>query len=450
MDCLDSAADSAVTESVVAVVDSAWKCAVAGTSVMCMTARRLWCPAMCCDRKQEEECCQSSACVLLLPPPSLRLSASKAKPAKRPHRERTTIHRPLRSRRSAAAEPARATLEECPLAEDCSSLMQPAQVDACSSIAQPVPRDTSSNMQPTHVEAHPPCGNMFSLADGASCVTFTHSGRRVASGGCDGIINIWQSEKLQPERQLLGHESWILGVCSHPTNEDLLLSCSRDETVRLWDLSSGAQVSEVRPHGSRNTLAMGWSHSGESVLTGSTDSTLRVWDVHTWKQRIELTGHEGWVTKGAQFLDGDTSVISGSRDYSLRLWDVRSGKQSAAALQAHDWDITELTALGDTVLSVSRDGNLRQWDLRMLSSSINSLQTGVELYGVALCAKTSRVCAGGKGGVVFSWESSQLKHLIEHEGPTMNVTGLCASPVDSCIASVCEDGWLRTHETASK
>ena len=53
------------------------------------------------------------------------------------------------------------------------------------------------------------------------------------------------------------------------------------------------------------------------LVTGSRDDTVRVWDVRTGECRHTLKGHTSWVDCIA--FDG-TTIVSGSWDKTVRIW----------------------------------------------------------------------------------------------------------------------------------
>jgi WD40 repeat protein len=54
-----------------------------------------------------------------------------------------------------------------------------------------------------------------------------------------------------------------------------LVSCSKDKTIRFWDLATGATVKVLRGHSEyvRTLLLL----SDGRIVSGSDDSTMRVW-----------------------------------------------------------------------------------------------------------------------------------------------------------------------------
>jgi WD40 repeat protein len=69
-----------------------------------------------------------------------------------------------------------------------------------------------------------------------------------------------------------------------------------------------------------------FSPDGQRLVSGSADNTLRLWDASSGKPIGDpLQGHTNWVRTVAFSPDG-RRLVSGSADNTLRLWDAASGK----------------------------------------------------------------------------------------------------------------------------
>ncbi|CAG2253186.1 PLRG1 [Mytilus edulis] len=76
----------------------------------------------------------------------------------------------------------------------------------------------------------------------------------------------------------------------HPTI-DVLVTCGRDGTARVWDMRTKACIHTLTGH--NNTVADIRCQAAEpQVITGSHDSTIRLWDLAAGKSRVTLTNHK--------------------------------------------------------------------------------------------------------------------------------------------------------------
>jgi WD40 repeat protein len=66
-------------------------------------------------------------------------------------------------------------------------------------------------------------------------------------------------------------------------------------------------------------FSVAWSPDGTRIVSGSDDDTLRIWDASTGKSLRTLTGHGSAVGSVAWSPDG-RRIVSGSWDDTLRIW----------------------------------------------------------------------------------------------------------------------------------
>ena len=63
------------------------------------------------------------------------------------------------------------------------------------------------------------------------------------------------------------------------------------------------------------------------LASGSVDNTIKIWDIESGACQSTLAGHNAPVTQ-VEFIDADT-VVSSSHDGTTRAWDVATGTQKA-------------------------------------------------------------------------------------------------------------------------
>ena len=123
-------------------------------------------------------------------------------------------------------------------------------------------------------------------------------------------------------RTLTGHSDWVRAVSVTPDGTRAI-SASDDQTLKVWDLSTGEEVRTLTGH-SGGVTAVSVTPDGTRAISASDDQTLKVWDLSTGEEVRTLTGHSGGVTAVSVTPDG-TRAISASGDQTLRVWDLETG-----------------------------------------------------------------------------------------------------------------------------
>lgn len=147
-------------------------------------------------------------------------------------------------------------------------------------------------------------------------LTFSKSSEWLAAASNDNGIYLYNLRDPSKSTVLLGHESRAWGSCFSP-DERLLLTHSFDGTARLWEVSSGKQLSVLR-HGSWVPSAV-FSPDGSRIVTASADGVAKVWVTATGSEVCILRGHSQPVFD-ASFTPDGRDIVTVSNDKTLRVW----------------------------------------------------------------------------------------------------------------------------------
>ncbi len=106
-------------------------------------------------------------------------------------------------------------------------------------------------------------------------VAFLPDGKRLATGGTDHQIKVWDAATGKRLQTLSGHFGNVTCLQVLPGGERLV-SGSEDKTVRLWDLITGQEVMILGTHdGAIDDLAV--SADGTRIVSASDDGLVKTW-----------------------------------------------------------------------------------------------------------------------------------------------------------------------------
>lgn len=174
----------------------------------------------------------------------------------------------------------------------------------------------------------------------------------IVTGSTDGSIRVW-SKNGSCLCIMTGHEDEVDSLHIDAENR-LLLSGSRDHTVRLWLLSAGSCLCVFRGHtGSITALQF----LQDRIVSASCDRTLRIWNLETKECENVLSGHSLEVMA---VQVGSKHIVSGSSDTTIKIWDLVT-KQCLKTLRGHSSAVTCLQFDDDKLVSGSSDTTMHVW-----------------------------------------------------------------------------------------
>ncbi|KAL3535461.1 hypothetical protein ACH5RR_003922 [Cinchona calisaya] len=136
---------------------------------------------------------------------------------------------------------------------------------------------------------------------------FSHNGKYLASSSSDKSAIIWEVKggQISSKHRLNQHDSPVLRTSWSP-DDNQLLTCGMNETVRRWDVESG-QCLHVYQKPGIGMISCGWLPDGKYIVCGMTNGSICLWEVggaecQSWACK-ELTANVSeMVTIGDQFI----------------------------------------------------------------------------------------------------------------------------------------------------
>ena len=127
---------------------------------------------------------------------------------------------------------------------------------------------------------------------------------------------------------------WVNCVAFKPDNPNILVSGSDDETIIVWDITSGSCLSTLRCDS--GVLSVAYSADGTKLAAGlgNPSRSVVVFDTQTNEQICSLTGHTDMVT-GVCFDPTGKTIVSCSSDKTIRFWDSATGAAIGSPVRGH-------------------------------------------------------------------------------------------------------------------
>jgi len=188
-----------------------------------------------------------------------------------------------------------------------------------------------------------------------SILAATKGPQLVCVGGEQRVIQVIDTVRKQIIHTLMGHGDAVYDLKVSPVDEWLLLSASRDESCRLWNLRTGSMVAVFGGHeGHRDAVnSVSWHSSGRQFASGGTDTRVKIWEFTRNVEKAIAASHqiadENEASKGQReerYLTGHTALVQ----YPIF---------SSNKVHVHCVDCIEF--VGDLVMSKAPENMVKLW-----------------------------------------------------------------------------------------
>ena len=156
------------------------------------------------------------------------------------------------------------------------------------------------------------CGMKWSLDD-----------KRLASGGDDNKLFIWDVRKEESEKKINSHTSAIKALDWSTFRFGYLLSGggTQDMTLKLWNINTMSLIDSINTSSQICNIAFS-KISHEFITThGFKNNYIHVWDSKKLDIKATLKGHKQRVVYMAIGPDS-RKIVTGAGDETIRFWDV--------------------------------------------------------------------------------------------------------------------------------
>jgi WD40 repeat protein len=207
---------------------------------------------------------------------------------------------------------------------------------------------------------------LLQVEDSILALALSKDGKKLAAGGTDRIVRVFDVASGKLEHAVENHADWILGVAFTPDNKGLVTG-SRDKTAKLWDLTAKESLLTFPDHQNIvNNVTM--TPDGTFGLSAGEDGTIRIWQATDKSKQIgkatkSLTGHGKAVFRIASYSDVKNPMIAScSADMTVRLWNPVAGTALKTLSGLTDWVYAvAISPDGQFVAGGAANGEVRVW-----------------------------------------------------------------------------------------
>ncbi|NXD18653.1 WSB2 protein, partial [Nothocercus nigrocapillus] len=148
----------------------------------------------------------------------------------------------------------------------------------------------------------------------------------LATGLNDGQIKVWEVQTGHLLFSLLGHQDVVRDLSFAPNGSLILVSASRDKTLRVWDLSrDGRQVQVLTGH-VQWVYCCSISPDCRMLCSAAGEKSALLWSMRSYALIRRLQGHQSSVVS-CDFSPDSALLVTASYDACVIMWDPYTGEQ---------------------------------------------------------------------------------------------------------------------------
>jgi WD40 repeat protein len=145
----------------------------------------------------------------------------------------------------------------------------------------------------------------------------------VAAADGRGLVRLFETEHWREVARYTGHvKGQYVNCVAWSPDGSRLATGGWDETIRIWNARDATTIRVIEGHNAQ-IQEIDWSPDGRRIASYAADRTLRIWDADSGDELLLLQGFQrslSWSSDGQKLAtakDGQLHVLDASRAYEL-------------------------------------------------------------------------------------------------------------------------------------
>jgi WD40 repeat protein len=228
-------------------------------------------------------------------------------------------------------------------------------------------------------------------------------------GDTNGQIQIYNTSPLYLVNSFKAHSNVIWRIKQSPFNTNYVATCSYDETVKIWNVSSSFNWTLITTYSqhSSDVWALEWLDNDTLASAGSYDQTIKIWSPTTGQTKRTIKTNR-WVYS-LKLLNTNIHLAAGLFE-DIKIYNINDGSLVSSLkgpVGSAVYDLVQISA--DLLASSSSDKTVRIWNLTTNTCKFNLTGHTNSVYGLKQI--TPSILASGSGDATIKlWDipSGQL------------------------------------------
>jgi len=268
-----------------------------------------------------------------------------------------------------------------------------------------------------------------------TCLSITEDGKTLASGGMDGIINIWNipdmkiMKKINTEgyginalkfidnrnlayagdnklikvvdiekefivKTFKGHNGSITAIDYCPSKK-IIASSSFDKSIKIWDFENQSLINNITGHGERDN-SVKFSNNGKLLVGGGKENIVFLYDTNNFQVINKFKIFNAGINtlnfdKNDKYIISGTGSYFGDNEFLLKLVDIKTGNVINIYDEHSDY-VTSADSLSfgeQFFISGSNDFTIKLWGMET-SDSLFTFRGHTDYVNQAIVTKDGR------------------------------------------------------------